>query len=156
MEYNHEIFNQPTKEFFCNLPHWSVAHTHEIFNQQERQVSKPPPARQAVYTSIQPAHAIPPAATHQSYSNSANHVCRATQNPTNHICRCRIRACLHEVFVVAHFPALPAQLQPVGHLQLALPVQDCNASCDAVNAAYHIPHHLQPSSCSTSSFSCYF
>lgn len=58
------------------------------------------------------------------------------------MCVCGGMACLHEVVIVGHLPALPAQLQPVGHLKLALAVHDGNAPCDAVNAVCHIPHHL--------------
>lgn len=58
------------------------------------------------------------------------------------VCMQTVAACLHEVLIVAQLPALPAQLQPVSHLQLALPVHDGNAPRDAVNAACHIPHHL--------------
>ena len=51
-------------------------------------------------------------------------------------------ACLHEVVIVGHFPALPPQLQPASHLQLALPVHDHDAPSDFVYTVGHIPHHL--------------
>lgn len=51
-------------------------------------------------------------------------------------------ACLHEVVIVGHLPALPAQLQAASHLQFALPVHDGDAASYIMHAVGHILHHL--------------